>query len=270
MPAAADVSHDSDPERSVKVAPRKHRIFSHFRKTKIARSVSEPKLQGLLAEGELGIQYLGQRNLVIWLQPITKSSTKDVYQETITGTLSWYKIQLLNGYSRSYPCKTKNFSGDGRDFRKVSRAVSKAESHTDWQLFGIWQGLWKSFLESLYFDTPSIRDEWGCWESSAQNKRRNVCRVVAIWLGWKVVGWFHGMLYLSAKHSQIYCLMGRRPVKDVLGNHLKDRLFHVVHWLSITLLLRRTSQESINLERKFYLDCSLDTLCTRGESGTVT
>ena len=57
--------------------------------------------------------------------------------------------------------------------------------------------------------------------------------------------------------------MGRRPVKDVLGNHLKDRLFHLVHWLSITLSLRRTSQESINLERKSYLDCSSDTHCTR-------
>ena len=39
-------------------------------------------------------------------------------------------------------------------------------------------------------------------------------------------------------------------MKDALGNHLKDRLFHLVHWLSITLSLRRTSQESINLERK--------------------
>ena len=35
-------------------------------------------------------------------------------------------------------------------------------------------------------------------------------------------------------------------------------------------LLRRTSQESINLERKSYLDCSSDTLCTRGEFGRVT
>ena len=43
-----------------------------------------------------------------------------------------------------------------------------------------------------------------------------------------------------------------------------------VHWLSITLLLRRTSLESINLERKFYLDCSSDTLSTRGEFGRVT
>ena len=43
--------------------------------------------------------------------------------------------------------------------------------------------------------------------------------------------------------SQIYYLMGRRPMKDVLGNHLKDRLFRLVHWLGS---LRRTSQESNN------------------------
>ena len=70
--------------------------------------------------------------------------------------------------------------------------------------------------------------------------------------------------------SQIYYLMGRRPMKDVLGNNLKDRLFLLVQWLSITLKLRRTSQESINLERKSYLDCSSDTHCTRGEFGKVT
>ena len=42
---------------------------------------------------------------------------------------------------------------------------------------------------------------------------------------------------------------GKMPYERRLGNHLKDRLFHLVHWLSITLLLRRTSQESINLEK---------------------
>ena len=55
---------------------------------------------------------------------------------------------------------------------------------------------------------------------------------------------------------KISFLMGRRPMTDVLGNHLKDLLFHLVHWLSITLPLRKTSQESINLERTSYLDCS--------------
>ena len=70
--------------------------------------------------------------------------------------------------------------------------------------------------------------------------------------------------------SQIYHLMGRRPMKDLLGNHSKDRLFHLVHWLSITLFLRKTSQESINLDRKSYLDFSSDTLCSRAELGRVT
>ena len=38
-----------------------------------------------------------------------------------------------------------------------------------------------------------------------------------------------------SKTSQIYFLMGRCRMKDVLGNHFKDLLFHVVYWLSITL-----------------------------------
>ena len=58
-------------------------------------------------------------------------------------------------------------------------------------------------------------------------------------------------------------------MKGVLENHLKDQSFRLVNWLSITLSLRKTSQESINLERKSYLDCSLDTLCARVEFGRL-
>ena len=77
-------------------------------------------------------------------------------------------------------------------------------------------------------------------------------------------------LYLSDETFKISCLMGKLHTRDILGNHLKDRSFRLVHWLSITLFLRKTSQESINLERKSHLDCSLDTHCTRGEFGRVT
>ena len=41
--------------------------------------------------------------------------------------------------------------------------------------------------------------------------------------------------YTICETSQISHLMGRRPMKDVLGNHLEDQLYHLVHWLSITL-----------------------------------
>ena len=53
-------------------------------------------------------------------------------------------------------------------------------------------------------------------------------------------------------------------MRDVLGNHLKDRSFRLVHWLSTALSVRETSQESINSERKSYLDCSSDTLVRGG------
>ena len=46
-------------------------------------------------------------------------------------------------------------------------------------------------------------------------------------------------------------------MRDVLGNHSKDRSFRLFHWLSIALSLRRNSQESINLERKSDLDLFL-------------
>ena len=64
--------------------------------------------------------------------------------------------------------------------------------------------------------------------------------------------------------------MGRRRMKNVLGNHSKDRLFHLIHWLSIALYLRRISQESINLEIKSYLDCSSEMHCTRSDFGRET
>ena len=42
------------------------------------------------------------------------------------------------------------------------------------------------------------------------------------------------MLHLSAKRHR-FITDGKTPMKDVLGNHLKDLLLLLVHWLSITL-----------------------------------
>ena len=86
-------------------------------------------------------------------------------------------------------------------------------------------------------------------------------------------GWYsldiHGVLYLSAKHSRSL-VWWETLYEWRFGEPFMDHLSRLVQWLSITLILRKTSQESINLERKSCLDCSLDTLCTRGESGKET
>ena len=62
------------------------------------------------------------------------------------------------------------------------------------------------------------------------------------------------------------------PYERLFGEPFKGPVipFRLVHWLSIALSLRKTSQESISLERMSCLDCSLDTLCTRVDFGRVT
>ena len=79
----------------------------------------------------------------------------------------------------------------------------------------------------------------------------------------KIGGQIPWSAILICEKFKISCLMGRLHTNDVLENLFKDQSFRLVHWWSITLSLRKTSQESINLERKSYLDCFLDTLCTR-------
>ena len=63
---------------------------------------------------------------------------------------------------------------------------------------------------------------------------------------------------------------GKTPYERRFGKPVKGPIIPFGSLIDITLSLRKTSQESINLERKSYLDCSSDTLCTRGEFGKVT
>ena len=235
-------------------------------KTEIARSVSGPKLQGPRAEDAMAEPYLVQKMLVTWSQQITKFSVKIVNLETIFDMQSSCRTWPPNGSSR-IRAKQKLHRKHREAYKSSWSLVGSLKSFF-WQFLRIWQSLWRSFLESLHVYTTPIGDQWYCRKSSAQSKGRYICSIVAISLNenWWADPW---NVTLICETSQIYHLMGRRPKKDVLGNHLKDRLFHLVHWLSIILQLRRTSQESINLERKSYLDCSSDTHCTRGEFGRV-
>ena len=50
----------------------------------------------------------------------------------------------------------------------------------------------------------------------------------------KVGGQILWNVTLICETSQIYYLMGRHPMEDVLGYHFKGWFFHLVHWLSIT------------------------------------
>ena len=117
----------------------------------------------------------------------TKSSMRSVNPETITGTLSWCKTVQLNGcnLTRAKPrlhmirrevCQN---SWNRRTDRKLYKQTTR------WNL---WQILWRLAVKSPHFNTSSIRDEWHRWKSRPTSKGMYVSSIVAIWLGWKVVG----------------------------------------------------------------------------------
>ena len=176
---------------------------------------------------------------------------------------------LATQWIQSHPCKTKSSHETERSLSKFWEPSHRPKVvYTDNSMeFGkACEGLsW-----NLRTSTPHRSETNGIAESAVRRVKESTSAVL-LQSGLDESG---GLILWNAiaicETSQIYCLMGRRPMKDVLGSHLKDLLFHLVHWLSITQKLRRISHESINLERKFYLDCSSDTLCTRGEFGRVT
>ena len=145
--------------------------------------------------------------------------------------------------------KNSNFSEDGKEFEKASRAVGKTESHLHWQFTGIWQTLWRSIMESSNFNTSSIRDEWHCWKSRTQSERRNICCIVAIRLGWKMVGWFYGMLLLSAT-----CPRPPGRCENYLRKAIRRNIEKSNNWWNIIRFLHETSPGSTILARKFYLE----------------
>ena len=136
---------------------------------------------------------------------------------------------LATRWIQSYPCKAKQSQETDRNLRKFLEPSEKPKViYTDNSLeFG--QLLWRIILESLYINDSPFRDKSYCWKRGTQNKRRDVCCTVTIRLGWKVVGWFHGMLLLSAKCSR---LPGRRENSawTAVWRHSVGRSYHLVHW----------------------------------------
>ena len=178
---------------------------------------------------------------------------------------------LATQWTQSYPSKTKTSQETLRSLQKFLEPDRKPKViYTDNSLeFG-------KACEDLSWNhctsTPHRSETNGIAERAVRRVKEGKAPLQyccnQVWM--KIGGQIPWNFTPVCETSKISYLMGRRPLKDVLGNHLKDRLFHLVHWLSITLSLRKTSQESINLERKSYLDCSSNTLCTRVEFGRVT
>ena len=187
-------------------------------------------------------------------------------------TINRYAVvvqDLATKWIQSYPCETKTSQETQRSLQKSLEPNRKHKVIcTDNSLeFG-------KACEDLFWNhctsTPHRSETNGTAERAVRRVKEGTSAVL-LQSGLDENWWADSMeCYTYLRDIQDTLLMGKLHTKDVLENLCRDQSFRLVHWLSITLLLRRISQASINLERKSYLDCSLNTLSTRREFGKVT
>ena len=226
-----------------KVVSGKHIIFTHFPKdrhldvclrTRMTRTPG--RRQDALAK-----QYLEQKSL-----EVTESSARRANLETITDTQSWYKIFSLRGF-QSYPCRTKNFSGDGKEFKKVSRAV-----------VGILANLVKIFHGIIELRRPRSETK-GIAERVARRVQEGTSAVLL------QSGLEEKCGADSLRNAIALCEMskaswqpGKSHLKEDSENQTKCPIFLLAQWLNVIRFLQETSRGSSNLARKFCQGYSSD------------
>ena len=78
-------------------------------------------------------------------------------------------------------------------------------------------------MESPNIDTPSIRDEWGCRNSSTQSKRRNFSSIATIRIGW----WADLMeCFCYLRNVQDIVADGKTPYVREFGEPFKGPIIH--------------------------------------------
>ena len=155
-------------------------------------------------------------------QQTTEFTEKVVNLETNIDMQSWYRIWQPTGPVVSVQNKTSQQTQ--RSLQKFLEPDRKPEViYTDNYLeFG-------KACEDLSWNhctsTPHRSEtKWYCRKSSAQSKGRHLCCIIAIRVWMKIGGQILWNVTPICETSQIYCLMGRRRMKDVLGNHRKDAI----------------------------------------------
>ena len=152
--------------------------------------------------------------------------------ETIIDMQSWCRTWPPNGSNLSRAKQKVPGSHKGA----CKSSWSRKGSLTSFTLTipWIWQSLWRSFLDSLYVDTTDRKQMGLLREQYAEWKKIHLqycCNQV--WM--KIGGQILWNVTPNCETFKISYLMGRPRMRDVLDNLLRDLLFHLVHWLSITL-----------------------------------
>ena len=173
---------------------------------------------------------------------------------------------LATQWIQSYPCKTKTSQETQRSLQKFLEPTRKPKV-----IYTVNSLEFDKACEDLSWNhctsTPHRSETNGIAERAVRRVKEGTSAVL-LQSGLNESWWADSMeCYTSLRNIQDLLSDGKTAYERCFGEPAKDQSFRLVHWLSITPFLRKTSQESINLDRKSYLDCSSDTHCTRRDCG---
>ena len=214
----------------------KHSVHTHFPKdrnceicqrTKITRAPCRRLIGGVVPRAELG-------DLITADHKVLSEGCAVVVQDLATQWIQWY------------PCKTKTSQETQRSLQKFLEPDGKLRViYTDNSLeFG-------KACEDLSWNhctsTPHRSETNGIAERAVRRVKEGTSAV--LWQSFLDEKWWADSmkcLYPSAKRHRFIIWWEDAPMKDVLGNHLMDRLFHLGHWLSIT---RKTPKDQSQIHQ---------------------
>ena len=235
----------------------KHSVYTHFpkdrnceicQKTQISRAPCRRRIDGAVPRAEIFGGLITADHKV--LSEGCESRSNHRYAVVVK--------DLATQWIQSYPCRTKTSQETQRSFQKFLEPNNKPKViYTDNSLeFG-------KAREDLSLNhctsTPHRSETHGIAERAVRRVKEGTSAV--LWQTGLDENWWADSMECCTYLQNIEALLsdGKTPYERRFGEPF-----------SITLFLRKTNQESINLEKRSYLDCSPDTLCTRREFGRVT
>ena len=170
---------------------------------------------------------------------------------------------------QSYPSKTKTSQETQRSLQKFLEPDKKPKViYTDNSLeFG------KACEDPSWnhcTSTPHRSEAHGITERAIRRVKEGTSAVL-LQSGLDEKWWADSIeCYTYLRNIQDFLSDGKMPYERRFGQPFKGPIIPFGSLVEYDPISAKDSQESINLERKYYLDCSLDTLCTRGDFGKVT
>ena len=201
-------------------------------RTEIARSASGPKFPRAPCrrrKGEAVLRAANFGDLIIADHKVLSDNRESRNNHRYAVVVQ----DLATQWIQAYPCKNKTSQETQRSLQKFLEPERKPKViYTDNSLeFG-------KACEDLSWNhctsTPHRSETNGIVERAVRRVKEGTSAVL-LQSGLNESWWADSMECYTYLRNVTDCLMGRRPMKDVLGNHLEDLLFHLVHWLSITL-----------------------------------